>query len=116
MRDDGAVTGIGVDDQDAGQFGSLPRSRLGLALSDCTPLSGFWTELKLSRSRKQVALLDSELGRVAATGPVDEMARYFQCCQDPAYALHVVADLLREEAGLGSGLAEDLVHGDVARG
>jgi len=81
-----------------------------------SPFAAFWPALKLSRSRQQVALVDAELGRVAATGPVDEMARYFQRHQYPAYALHLVANLLRKEGGLGSGLAEDLVHGAVARG
>jgi hypothetical protein len=55
-------------------------------------------------------------GGVAATGPVGEIARYFHCRQGLSYALHVVADLPREEGGLGSGLTEDVAHGEVARG
>ena len=59
-------------------------------------------------------LVDARLQGVGTTGPVDEIARHFQCHKDLAYAPCVVSDLHREEGGLGPGLAEDLVHGEVA--
>src|SRR5450759_1430424 len=50
VRDHGAVTGIGVDDQDSGQSGSHPRSNLRLALSHGTPpFAGPLPVLKLLR-------------------------------------------------------------------
>src|ERR1700730_2962918 len=66
--------------------------------------------------RGSLSLARAKLQRVAASWPVDDVARDPQHFQNVAHTLHIVPDLFGEEGGPGPGLPEDLRHREVAVG
>ena len=72
--------------------------------------------LRLLRPDGRYLLVRAELKGVTAPGPVDDIARDFQCRHYLPDALHVIAYFLGEKVWLCPGLAEDLRHGEVPVG
>src|SRR5580704_661760 len=64
------------------------------------------------RSKLSWLLGGAELERVAAPGPVDDVAGDLEHREDLAQSRHIAASLFWEEVGPRPGLAEDLLHGE----
>jgi len=93
VRDNRAVTRIGVDDKNSRQTRTLPKSRLSFALPDGTPpLPARGRRLDYCDSGPKW-LVVAEHKRVATPRSVDQIARDVQLLQQLAHTPDVVPDL-----------------------